>query len=88
MIITIKEGEPMIDKSQIVKKNKTIYENYYLGHNKKLWDKFELKILVNNRKIKKLLKNSNGYGKIALLCETAVLPFLKSPDSSVGRAED
>ena len=25
MIITIKEGEPMIDKSQIVKKNKTIF---------------------------------------------------------------
>lgn len=36
--------------------NKTIYENYYLGHNKKLWDKFELKILVNNRKIKNCLR--------------------------------
>ena len=38
--------------------NKTIYENYYLGHNKKLWDKFELKILVNNRKIKKLFEKN------------------------------
>ena len=38
--------------------NKTIYENYYLGHNKKLWDKFELKILVNNRTIKKLFEKN------------------------------
>ena len=38
--------------------NKTIYENYYLENNKKLWDEFEIKVLVNNRKIKKLLENN------------------------------
>lgn len=38
--------------------NKAIYENYYLGDNKKLWDKFEPKILVNNRKIKKIFENN------------------------------
>lgn len=34
--------------------NKTIYERYYLNDNKILWDKFEGKILVNNRKLKAL----------------------------------
>ena len=32
--------------------NKTIYENYYLKDNRKLWDKFEATILANNRKLK------------------------------------
>lgn len=34
--------------------NKTIYENYYLKDNRKLWDKFEATILANNRKLKVL----------------------------------
>lgn len=34
--------------------NKTIYEKYYLGDKKELWDKFEAKVLINNRKLKKL----------------------------------
>lgn len=38
--------------------NKTIYENYYLSRNKDLWDKFEFKILVNNRKLKNILSNN------------------------------
>ena len=38
--------------------NKTIYENYYLGDQKELWDKFEIKILINNRKLKKLLESN------------------------------
>lgn len=38
--------------------NKTIYENYYLNGNKDLWDKFEFKILVNNRKLKNILSNN------------------------------
>lgn len=38
--------------------NKTIYENYYLSGNKDLWDKFEFKILVNNRKLKNILLNN------------------------------
>lgn len=36
--------------------NKTIFENYYLqNQNKRLWDTFETKILINNKKIKTLL---------------------------------
>ncbi len=38
--------------------NKTIYENYYLSGNKDLWNKFEFKILVNNRKLKNILLNN------------------------------
>ena len=40
--------------------NKTIYENYYLGDNKTLWDKFEPKVLINNKKIRKLLSANMG----------------------------
>lgn len=42
----------------ILCENKTIYENYYLNDEKELWDKFEGKILANNRKIKLLLENN------------------------------
>lgn len=35
--------------------NKTIFENYYLKDHQELWNKFEGKILVNNRKLKTLL---------------------------------
>lgn len=38
--------------------NKTIYENYYLKGNKNLWEKFEIKILINNRKLKNILSNN------------------------------
>lgn len=38
----------------ILQENKTIYERYYLNDNKTLWDKFEYRILVNNRKLKML----------------------------------
>ncbi|MDY4005914.1 MAG: HNH endonuclease signature motif containing protein, partial [Fusobacterium varium] len=38
--------------------NKNIYENYFLGDKKVLWDKFENKILVNNEKLKGILKNN------------------------------
>lgn len=38
--------------------NKHCFENYYLSENKFLWDKFEHRTLINNRKIKTLL-NSN-----------------------------
>ena len=37
--------------------NKTIYENYYKKNNKKLWDKFEPVILINNRKLKIIIEN-------------------------------
>ena len=40
----------------LLMENKTIYENYYKKNNKKLWDKFEPVILINNRKLKLLLK--------------------------------
>lgn len=44
----------------ILEENKTIYENYYLKDNKKLWDKSEEKILLNNKKLKVLLESNKG----------------------------
>ena len=38
--------------------NQTIYENYYLDDKKELWDKFEGKVLANNRKLRKILENN------------------------------
>lgn len=38
--------------------NRTIYEHYYLGDKKELWDNFEGKILANNRKLRKILENN------------------------------
>lgn len=38
----------------LLQENKTIYERYYLNDNKALWDEFEGKVLVNNRKLKVL----------------------------------
>ena len=38
--------------------NKQIYENYYIGQDKKLWDKFEYKMLSNNEKLKNMLENN------------------------------
>lgn len=43
-----KEVTPLLEE------NKTIYENYYLHESKRLWDKFEIKVLQNNRKLKLL----------------------------------
>lgn len=42
----------------LLMENETIYENYYKKNNKKLWDKFEPVILINNRKLKLLLKTN------------------------------
>lgn len=42
----------------LLSENKAIYENYYLNENKKLWEKFETVILINNRKLKKILVNN------------------------------
>lgn len=41
-----KEAVPLLEE------NKFIYENYYLRTNKILWDKFEVKVPQNNRKLK------------------------------------
>lgn len=38
--------------------NKSYFENYYLTGQKKLWDKFEGRILVNNHKLKNLFENN------------------------------
>lgn len=44
----------------LLQENKMIYEKYYLNDNKVLWDKFEEKILVNNKKLKAMfLANTN-----------------------------
>lgn len=42
----------------LLRENKTIFENYYLNDRKSLWEKFEIKLLTNNRKIKTLLENN------------------------------
>jgi len=42
----------------ILEENKTIYENYYIKDNPKLWKKFEEKVLINNQKLR-LLFNKN-----------------------------
>ncbi|AOO64226.1 HNH endonuclease signature motif containing protein [Sulfurospirillum halorespirans] len=48
----------------ILEENKTIYENYYLKGNPKLWKKFEEKILLNNQRLKLLLsRNRNLFQK-------------------------
>ena len=48
----------------ILEENKTIYENYYIKNNPKLWKKFEEKILVNNQKLKLIFqKNMNLFQK-------------------------
>ena len=60
----------------ILSENKTIYENYYQGDQKALWDIFEGKVLANNRKLKTLLENNlgliqhhreKGYSNLALV---------------------
>lgn len=38
----------------LLEENKAIYEAYYLHDNKSLWNKFEFKVLQNNRKLKLL----------------------------------
>lgn len=38
----------------LLEQNKIIYENYYLHENKRLWNKFEIKVVQNNRKLKLL----------------------------------
>ena len=60
----------------ILSENKSIYENYYLGEQKELWDTFEGRVLANNRKLKTLLENNlgliqhhreKGYSNLALV---------------------
>ena len=44
--------------SPLLNENKDIYENYFLGDKKSLWDKFEPQVLSNNEKLKLLLENN------------------------------
>lgn len=44
----------------LLSENNRIFKNYYLGDNKKLWEKFEPQIIVNNRKLKLLLENNRN----------------------------
>lgn len=53
---TFKELEDAV--KPLLEENKTIYENYYLQDNAKLWIESEEKILVNNQKLKLLLENN------------------------------
>lgn len=42
----------------LLTENRMIFEEYYLGNQRKLWERFEPIILVNNRKIRLILKNN------------------------------
>ncbi|MCC0681030.1 HNH endonuclease [Clostridioides sp. ES-S-0005-03] len=44
--------------SPLLNENKYIYENYFLGDKKALWDKFEPQALSSNEKLKLLLENN------------------------------
>lgn len=46
------------EAAPLLLENKTIYENYYLGDKKELWSKFEVKVLANNKKLKKLFEKN------------------------------
>lgn len=42
----------------LLQENQRIFQSYYLNNNKVLWDKFEVKILCNNKKLRILLSNN------------------------------
>lgn len=44
----------------LLMENKMVYEQYYLGDNKTLWDHFEIRVIINNRRIKEMLSNNLG----------------------------
>ena len=50
--------ELQVNVIPLLTENKQIFDNYYLNDNKKLWDKFEYKVLENNSKIKNILENN------------------------------
>lgn len=48
----------------LLERNHEIYQHYYLGNKKELWDKFEFELLSNNRKLKELFSaNLNLFQK-------------------------
>ncbi|EAG9320512.1 HNH endonuclease signature motif containing protein [Listeria monocytogenes] len=47
-----KEVAPLLSENTI------IYQNYYLSNKKELWNKFEVKILINNRKLRALFEQN------------------------------
>ena len=51
-------NELQLQVAPILSENKSIYENYYINDQRELWDKFEAKILSNNKKLKTLLENN------------------------------
>lgn len=57
-----KEYKNFSELEKVVKplllENKFIYENYYLKNKKKLWDKFECKIIVNNKKLRDIFQKN------------------------------
>lgn len=44
----------------LLMENKMVYEQYYLGDNKTLWDRFEIRVVINNRIIREMLGNNLG----------------------------
>ena len=50
--------ELSFDVKPLLLENKYIYEQYYLGNKKGLWDIFEPKILINNRQLKLMFSHN------------------------------
>lgn len=46
------------DVEPLLLENKCIYENYYLKNKKELWDEFECKIIVNNKKLREIFQKN------------------------------
>lgn len=61
----------------LLEENKSIYENYYLQEDKALWDKFEVKILQNNRKLKLLFAANPGLFQQNKIKEYSNLEYIR-----------
>lgn len=46
------------DVEPLLLENKFIYENYYLKNRKELWDEFEYKIIVNNKRLRGIFQKN------------------------------
>lgn len=51
-------NELKVVATPLLERNKAIFENYYLTGNSSLWNKFEIEILANNRKLKELFSSN------------------------------
>lgn len=69
--------ELKVEVVPLLEENKSIYENYYLQEDKALWDKFEVKILQNNRKLKLLFAANPGLFQQNKIKEYSNLEYIR-----------